>query len=141
MSGKLSLFSLLKGILEKNSNFLDPLIFPNTLLKKCQNFTEKFCWTGANFYLTILLYLRPYYLNIYGFINISNFETIVCFSHFANHDINFVGNLVDINRKYKSWDSIKYEYNLIDKEKFWWLQLVHALSKLWVEVQFCNLWS
>ena len=23
--------------------FMDPLIFPNTLLEKCQNFTEKFC--------------------------------------------------------------------------------------------------
>ena len=26
----------------------------------------------------------------------------------------------------------KYEYNLTDKETFWWLQLVHAIPKLWV---------
>ena len=36
----------------------------------------------------------------------------------------------DIN---KSWDTIKYEYNLTDKEKFRWLQLVHAIPKLWLE--------
>ena len=40
----------------KNSNFMDPLILPNTLLEKCQYVTEKSCWTGASFYLTILLY-------------------------------------------------------------------------------------
>ena len=40
------------------------------------------------------------------------------FSHFSNHGINFIGNLADINGKYKSWDTIKYEYNLTDKEKF-----------------------
>ena len=29
--------------------------------------------------------------------------------------------------------TIKYEYNLTDKEKFLWLQLVHAIPKLWLE--------
>ena len=38
-----SLFFLLKSISKKISNFMDPLIFPNTLLEKCQNFTVKFC--------------------------------------------------------------------------------------------------
>ena len=55
------------------------------------------------------------------------------FSHFSNHGINFIGNLVDINGKYKSWDAMKYEYNLNDKKKFRWLQLVHAIPKLWLE--------
>ena len=55
------------------------------------------------------------------------------FSDFSNHVINFIGNLVDINGKYKSWDTIKCEYSLTDKEKFRWLQLVHAITKLWVE--------
>ena len=55
------------------------------------------------------------------------------FSHFSNHGINFIGNLVDINGRYKSWDTIKYEYNLTDKEKFRWLQLVLAIPKLWLE--------
>ena len=41
--------------------------------------------------------------------------------------------MADINGKYKSWDAIKYEYNLTDKEKFRWLQLVHVMAKLWVE--------
>ena len=42
----------------------------------------------------------------------------VFFSHFSNHGINFISNFVDINGKYKSRDAIKYECNLIDKEKF-----------------------
>ena len=41
---------------------------------------------------------------------------------------------MDINEKYKSWDTLKYKYNLNDKEKFWWLQLVNSMPKLWVEV-------
>ena len=57
----------------------------------------------------------------------------VYFSHFSNHGINFIGSLVDINGKYKSWDALMYEYNLTDKEKFRWLQLVRAITKLWVE--------
>ena len=57
----------------------------------------------------------------------------VYFSRFSNHGINFIGNLVDINGKYKSWDTIKYEYNSTNKEKFRWLQLVHAIPKLWIE--------
>ena len=40
----------------------------------------------------------------------------VYFSHFPNDGISFIGNLVEINGKYKSWDTIKYEYNLTDKE-------------------------
>ena len=39
----------------------------------------------------------------------------VYFSHFSDHVISFIGNLVDINGKYKSWDTIKYEYNLTNK--------------------------
>ena len=41
--------------------------------------------------------------------------------------------MAEINGRYKSWDTIKYEYNLTDKEKFRWVQLVHAIPKLWVE--------
>ena len=57
----------------------------------------------------------------------------VYISHFSNHSINFIGNLADINGRYKSWDTIKYEYNLTNREKFRWLQLVHAIPKLWLE--------
>ena len=42
----------------------------------CQNFAQEFCWTGTNFYLTILLYHRSYYLNIYDLIKISKLEII-----------------------------------------------------------------
>ena len=41
----------------------------------------------------------------------------VYFSHFSNHGINFIVNFESI-RKYKSCDTINYEYNLTDKEKF-----------------------
>ena len=54
----------------------------------------------------------------------------VYFSHFSVYGINFIGNLVDINGKYKLCYAREYEYNLTDKEKFRWLQLVHAISKL-----------
>ena len=40
---------------------------------------------------------------------------------------------MNIYGKYKSWDTINYEYNLTDKEKFRWLQLVYAIPKLWLE--------
>ena len=39
----------------------------------------------------------------------------VYFSDYSNHGINFIGNLVDINGKYKSWDTLKYECNLTEK--------------------------
>ena len=39
----------------------------------------------------------------------------VYFSDYLNHGINFIGNLVDINGKYKSWDTLKYECNLTEK--------------------------
>ena len=63
--------------LEKKEPIMDSLIFPNTVLEKCQNFTEKFCWTGAKFYLIILLHHPLYYLNICGLINISKLKIIV----------------------------------------------------------------
>ena len=37
------LFFLSKSVSEEITNFRDLLIFPNTLLKKCHSFTEKFC--------------------------------------------------------------------------------------------------
>ena len=40
----------------------------------------------------------------------------VYFSDFSIHGIKFIGNLVDINGKYKSWDTIKNEYSLTDKK-------------------------
>ena len=35
----------------------------------------------------------------------------VYFSHFSNPGISFIDNLVNINGMYKSWDTIKHEYN------------------------------
>ena len=97
---------------------MDPLIFPNTLLKKCQNFTERFVnWSRCLFYdPSVPSTILSQYLWFNKHINIGN--NSVYFSHFSNHGINFIGNLGDINGKYKSWDTIKYEYNLTDKEKF-----------------------
>ena len=136
MTQKLSFFFLLRSILENISNFMDPLIFSNSLLEKWQNFTEEYWWTGANFYFTNLLYHWPYYLNIHGLIKIPKLEIIVyyIFLIFSNRGISFIGNSVDIYGRYKWCDTIKYEYNLTNKEKFWWLQIIHAIPKLWVEV-------
>ena len=118
MNGKLSVFFLLKSISEKNSNFMVPLIFRNTLFKECQNFSKKLCRTGANFYVMIFLCHRSYYLNIFGLKNVSKLKMKVYFPDFSNHSFNFIGNLVDISCKYKSWDTIKCEYNLTDKNNF-----------------------
>ena len=57
----------------------------------------------------------------------------VYFFNYSNHGINFISNLVDINGKYKSWDTMKYEYNLTDKVKFRQLQLAHVIPELQVE--------
>ena len=111
MNGKLSLFFFLKSISEKISNLMELLLFPSTLLEKCQNFTKKFCWTGVNCYLTILLYHRPYYLNINGLINKSKSEKIV-------HIFLIFQMMVSISSV--TW--------LIR-----WLQLVHVMPKLLVE--------
>ena len=40
---------------------------------------------------------------------------------------------MNINGKYRSWNAIIYECNLTNKEKFWYLELVHAIPKLRVE--------
>ena len=61
---------------------MDPLIFPNTLLKKCQNFTEKYLWFNKH-------------------IKIRN--NSIYLPDFSNHGINFIGNLVDTNGNYKSF--------------------------------------
>ena len=39
-------------------------------------------------------------------------------SDFSNHAINSNGNLVEINGRYKSWGTVKYEYSLNDKSNF-----------------------
>ena len=88
---------------------------------------SKFLSYNTSVPLTIL----SQYLWFNKYIKIRN--NSVYFSHFSKHDNNFIGNLVDINGKHKSWDSIKYECNLTDKEKFRWLQLVQVIPKLWVE--------
>ena len=135
MNGELSLFFFLKSILEKILNYMDPLIFSNTLFKKMPEFYREMLRNWSKFLLndpslpsTILLQ----YLWFNKHIKTGN--NSVYFSHFSNYGINFIGNLVDINGKNKSWDAIKFEYNLTDREKFWRLQLVHAIPKLWVEV-------
>ena len=84
--------------------FYDPSV-PSTILSQCLWF-KKHIKTGNN---------------------------SVYFFNFSNHGINFISNLVDINGKYKSWDTMKYEYNLTDKVKFRQLQLAHVIPELQVE--------
>ena len=84
----------MKNVPEKMSNFMDPLIFP-----QCQIISDN---------------------NISGLINISKLEIIVYISLIFQIMVSImvISNLVDINGKYKSWDTIKHEYNLTNKEKF-----------------------
>ena len=78
---------------------MDPLIFPKALLEMPEFYRElsQYLWFNKH-------------------IKIGN--NSVDFSHFSNHGINFSGNSVDINGKYKLWDTVKYEYSLTSKEKF-----------------------
>ena len=99
---------------------MDPLIFPNTLFPNTRisqrNFAEpeqsKFLSYDPSVPSTIL----SQHLWFNKHVKIGNNSAY--FSHFSNHGTNLIGNLVDINGRYKSWDTIKYEYNLTDREKF-----------------------
>ena len=134
MNKKLSLLFLLKSISEKIFRFHGSLDIPQYLIRKMLEFYREILLNWSKFLSydpSTTLTILSQYLWFRNHINIGN--NSVYFSHFLNHGINFIGNLLDINGKYKSWDTIKYEYNLTDNEKFRWLQLVHATPKLWVE--------
>ena len=78
----------------------------------------------------------------------------VYFSDFTSNGIRFISSMVYIKAKYKSWDTTKYGYNLINKKK---KKSMHPASDSWScdtktmsrnvkwglreFCQFWNLWS
>lgn len=55
----------------------------------------------------------------------------VYFTHFSEHDINFVYQLFDKNGTVKKWDIIQAEYKLDKCFHFQWCQLIYALPESW----------
>ena len=55
----------------------------------------------------------------------------VYFSSFAENGLNFVGQLFDGNGKLISWEVLKTQFNLLDRNKFQWLQIIHAIPIEW----------
>ena len=116
-------FFLVEKYFRKIFKFHDSLDIPQYHIKKMPEFFAPKSNDPSVLWLVYLYVLIKY-------IKIGNKR--VYFSDYSNHGINFIGNLVDINGKYKSWDTLKYECNLTEKF-FWWLQLVHEIPKFWVE--------
>ena len=97
MNGKLSLFFTVKSISEKKFKFHGSLDIPQHLLPKNARYLQR------NFAdLEQIFMLRSVCTDQ----NIKIGITRVYFSRISNHGINFIGNLVDINGKYKVWDTI-----------------------------------
>ena len=48
--------------------------------------------------------------------------------------INFAGQLFQNNQQIKTWNELKTEFDLIKKEKFLIVQIIHALPILWKEI-------
>ena len=58
-------------------------------------------------------------------------NSAIHFRCFSKKGINFVSHLFDPNGQLKPWDNIRFEYNLDEIFKFKWIQLIHAIPKLW----------
>ena len=55
----------------------------------------------------------------------------VNFTNFSTKSINFVSDLVNENRNFKSWKTLKNEYHLGNKLYFQWMQLIQAIPLIW----------
>ena len=133
-TGKLSLFFFFEKYFGKKLKFHGSLDISQCLTKKMLEFYREIllnCSRFLSYNPSVPSTILSQYLWFNKHIKIGNNSAY--FSHFSNHGINFIGNLVDINGRYKSWDTIKYGYNLTNKEKFQWLKLVHAIPKLWLK--------
>ena len=117
----------IKNYIGKYLKFHGPLDIPQHLIKKIPEFQREILLNWSKFLYddpAVLLTVLSQYLWFNKDIKIRN--SSAHFSNFSNHVTSFIGNLVDINGEYKSWNTIKYEYSFTDKEKIQWLQLVHA---------------
>ena len=118
MNEKLCLFFFLKNYFGKKIKFHRSLDIPQYLIRKIPEFYRVILlnWNTILYYdPSVALIILSQYLWFNKNIKIGNNNAY--FSHFSNHSVNFIGNLLDINGKYISWDAIKYEY-LTDQEKF-----------------------
>ena len=55
----------------------------------------------------------------------------VNFTNFSSRNINFVSDFVNENCNFKSWVTLKNQYNLDNKLYFQWIQLIHAIPLIW----------
>ena len=62
----------------------------------------------------------------------------VFFSSFSERNINFVGQLFKTDGTVKPWKQLQEEYGLASKLKFKWIQIIHSLSKSWIEQIFID---
>ena len=66
-----------------------------------------------------------------NFICIAN--RFIYFRCFSEKGISFISDLFDSNGHLRPWNDIKLEFNLDEKYKFKWIQLILAIPKSWKE--------
>ena len=64
-----------------------------------------------------------------SFIKIDN--KFVCYKRFLEKNLNFVNDLIKLNRKFKTWGQIIHEFKIDKNLYFKWVQLVHATPNHW----------
>ena len=57
----------------------------------------------------------------------------LCNNSLANQGINHIGQLFNENGMTKAWLDIKMQFNLSNKEHYFWIQLINAIPKSWKE--------
>ena len=57
----------------------------------------------------------------------------LCNNSLANQGINHVGQLFNENNMAKAWLDIKIQFNLSNKQHYFWIQLINAIPKSWKE--------
>ena len=57
----------------------------------------------------------------------------LCNNSLANQGINYVGQLFNENGMAKAWLDIKTQFNLSNKQNYFWIQLINVILKSWKE--------
>ena len=57
----------------------------------------------------------------------------LCNNSLANQGINHVGQLFNENGMTKAWLDIKIQFNLSNRQNYFWIQLINAIPKSWKE--------
>ena len=57
----------------------------------------------------------------------------LCNNSLVNQGINHVGQLFNENGMTKAWLDIKTQFNLSNKQHYFWIQLINAIPKSWKE--------